>query len=363
VVDPTTDSVDTMVERFRNFAHTSRSRAPLYAALSSGIAAEPELAALLLQAPETQRQPVLLLVCVHHLLLDEQRHPLARWYPNLVDTPRSPDEPELMATFEEFVGDHRDALCALLASRSTQTNEVGRCAVFVPAFGIVADEMGALGHLDVGASGGLNLLVDRYRYRYTREGTDELIEVGPESPVVMTCSIRGEPPVPRTVPPIVARYGIDRSPFDITDPVESCWLEACVWPDQADRFHRLEAAIELAREHRPMVAAGDAVGSLAAGIAEVGISGHPVVTNSWVLNYLTAPERIAYLAELDRIGAERDLTWVFVEAPALVPELPAVPEPGRPDETVLTMVRWRSGRRVDVSLATCHPHGYWLHWR
>ena len=54
----------------------------------------------------------------------------------------------------------------LLATRTTQTNEVGRCGLFLPVFGMLADEVGPLGHIDVGTSGGLNLLLDRYEYRY-----------------------------------------------------------------------------------------------------------------------------------------------------------------------------------------------------
>ena len=41
------------------------------------------------------------------------------------------------------------------------------------------------------------------------------------------------------------------------------------------------------------------------------------MTNTWVLNYLTADERRAYVASLDELGADRDLSWVFVEMPVL----------------------------------------------
>ena len=54
---------------FAEFARTAAARAPLYARMSAGIAADPELAALLLPAPPTQRQPVLLFASVHDLLL------------------------------------------------------------------------------------------------------------------------------------------------------------------------------------------------------------------------------------------------------------------------------------------------------
>ncbi|MBG7606277.1 MAG: DUF2332 family protein [Actinobacteria bacterium] len=96
---------------------------------------------------------------------------------------------------------------------------------------------------------------------------------------------------------------------------------------------------------------------------QVGRNAHPVVTNSWVLNYLTSQERVDYLAELDRIGKARDLSWVYVEAPALIEELPNGPDPQDPHRTVLSLARWRDGQRTVEHLATCHPHGFWIQWR
>ena len=40
---------------------------------------------------------------------------------------------------------------------------------------LLADEVGPLGHLDVGASGGLNLLLDQYEYRYGDKPSDEAV--------------------------------------------------------------------------------------------------------------------------------------------------------------------------------------------
>jgi hypothetical protein len=111
------------------------------------------------------------------------------------------------------------------------------------------------------------------------------------------------------------------------------------------------------------VRAGDAVEDLAATIALVADHGHPVVLNTWVLNYLSDDQRRAYVSELDRLGASSDLSWIFAEMPALVSGLPVPDDPDRVHRTVLTVVRWREGvRRVD-HLADAHPHGYWINWR
>ncbi len=337
----------------------------MYSALAAGIAAEPSLFRLLLHAPTEQQQPVLLFACTHHLVLDEPDSELAQWYPNLTSPHRSIDDPALMPTFRTFVEARSTELTWLLSTRTTQTNEVGRCGLFLPVFGMLADEVGALGHIDIGASGGLNLLLDRYEYRYRaeHESASAFTAVGGPSTVVLEVSTRGAVPVPDAMPLIGARVGIDRQPIDITDPIESRWLEACVWPDQADRFHRLRAAIELATHVQPAVRSGDAIAALQTAVAEVGTRCHPVVTNSWVLNYLTPTQRSAYLHELDELGARRNLSWVFAESPALVPELPVDDDLHGTDVTVMALVRWRDGVRTSETLAVCHPHGYWVHWR
>ncbi len=347
-----------LTHHFREMAKSSLPRAPLYAALCRGVADDPELSRLLLLAPEQQRLPVLLLAASHKLVLEEPDHPLADWYANLRVPPRDPEDPALLPTYKSFVLERRDELATLLATRRTQTNEVGRCAMFVLAFGILAPEVGDLAHLDVGTSGGLNLLLDRYRYRFEPGGV-----LGPASTVVIECGTRGDPPIPVEVPSPVARCGIDVAPVDVTSDEEAHWLEACVWPDQADRFHRLAAAIDIARQAPPELLAGDAVRSLDPAIMRMARAGHPVVTNSWVLNYFTGEDRTAYLAELDRLGAEIDLSWVYVEAPALIPELPGPADLADPHRTMLSLARWRNGTRTVDHLATCHPHGFWIHWR
>jgi hypothetical protein len=353
---------DELSTEFASFAASATPRAPLYAAMSIGISRDPALHRLLLQAPPTQRLPVLLLAAIHDLLLADPSHRLARWYPNLTLDPLRPSDRNLLPVLRGFVGEHREEIRTRLATRSTQTNEVGRSALLLPAFALLASEVGPLGHLDVGASGGLNLLLDRFQYHYVSSDGDVTV-VGESSPVVLSTGTKGPAPIPSMLPTIRTRCGIDRRPIDVTDPTEARWLEACVWPDQAERFHRLVAAIELARTRPPELLAGDAVASLAAGVARVGTTAHPVVTNSWVLNYLTSDQRVAYLAELDRIGAERDLSWVYLEAPALIPELPTGPDPKDPHLTVLSLARWRNGERSVQHLATCHPHGFWIHWR
>jgi hypothetical protein len=341
---------------------------PLYRRLCHGAAGDAEVADRVLLSPDpAQRIPNLLLAAVHDVVLAGDHHPdavaLGHWYASVTDPPR-PVGRGVEDPWPHFraLALHHDGVAERLRTRTTQTNEVGRCGSLLPALGLLAQDVGPLGLLDVGASGGLNLLLDRYEYRY-RSADGATTRVGGPSTVRIDVDTTGAVAVPAAMPTIVARSGIDQRPIDVTDAEEATWLEACVWPDQADRFHRLVAAIGIAQQFPPDLVEGDAVTSLAAGIARVGTSAHPVVTNSWVLNYLTSAQRVAYLAELERIGAERDLSWVYAEAPARIPELPNAPDQRDDDLTVLSMVRWRGGERIVDHLATVHPHGFWMHWR
>ena len=110
---------------------------------------------------------------------------------------------------------------------------------------------------------------------------------------------------------------------------------------------------------------GDAVETVAALVAEAAASGHPVVTTSWVLNYFSAEARWQFVGALDRAAESVDLSWVYVESPALCPGLPGMPaaRQGPKQPTAVVLVRWRDGRRDARHVADAHPHGRWLHWR
>lgn len=341
--------------RFEASARQSSRRAPLYARLAAGVADDPALLELVRHAPPPQRLPVLLFACVHWMLLTQPGHELARWYPGLSDRPEVSDP---FPAFRSFCLEHRVELVELLGTRSTQTNEVGRCSLVLPWAAQVADELDApLVLVDVGTSAGLTLGIDRYRYRYEPEG----VTVGDPSPVSLTCGLRGAVPVPRGLPVVAARIGLDRDPVDLDDPDAIAWLRACVWPDQLDRARTLRSAIEVVRELRPEIRTADAVDGIAPILDEYVTVGHRVVTTTWMLNYLTGGERRRFMDRLDEVGTAGDLTWILAESPALTAELGIDHDPTRADLTHVVVVTWRGGHREQRTVATAHPHGYWMH--
>ena len=350
--------LDELTRRFRAFVDTARSRAPLYSTLAAAAAEDPSIVELMLAAPETQHNPVLLFAAVHDLLLQGLGPELAAFYPNLATEPAAAPGADVAISmaFRTFVAEHRESIRELVATRNMQTNEVARCALFlVPLAGLQA-ECGPLALVEVGASAGLNLLLPSYSYEYQPGGA-----VGDPSAVHLECGTRGDPPIPRSVPVVNAIVGLDIAPIDVADLDKARWLQACIWPDQADRFARLAAALEIARQHPPPIRQGDAVDDVVATIESVADRGHPVVMNSWMLGYLSEDGQRQYVAELDRFGAADDLSWVLLESPAATPGLP-VPGNAEDQSSYVSLVRWRGGSRAVERLAKCHPHGYWMHW-
>ncbi|MDQ7993953.1 MAG: DUF2332 domain-containing protein [Propionicimonas sp.] len=340
-------------DSLRRLALATGTRAPLYSRLAEAVAGNPEVLSILAGAPATHRAPVGLLAAVHYLLLADPGQPLAGWYPNLTDRPRT-DDP--VAAFEAFCAARRDEIVDLVSTRLPQTNEIGRSALLLVGLASLAGVDTPLAHLDVGASAGLNLLIEHYGYDFSgrRLGPDRL---------VLGCEVSGgKGPLPAAIPRFGGHLGLDRDPVDLSDPAQVRWLEACVWPDQADRFERLRTAIGLGREVGVRVRGGDAVSDLGAALDELGGAGHPVVTTSWVLTYLTDGDRAAFQEVLAARGARSDLSWVFAEAPAYAPGLPYPPGMEASELTVLATVSWRDGVRRVRHLATCHPHGYTLRW-
>lgn len=395
-LDITADVTDApgIANRFRVFAEQVVPRLPLYRRLCEAAADDLDVCARLLVAPPDQRTPNLLLAAVHDVLLAGAPEPLAAWYPSIPGRNPSPqarsravgrggDDPwphfRAMALGNPAVAEH-------LASRSVQTNEVGRSATLFPglyqatfaASSAPPGNLRPLGIIEIGASAGLNLHPGAYGYRYTVSSrSDEagrtltagrtFTAVGTSSRLMLDCELRGEkiPPLPEGALPVASAVGLDVAPLNLVDPVDTRWLEACQWPEQPERMARLRAAIALARLDPPDVRRGDAVDDLERQIDRVPAEALPVVTSTWVLTYLPIHRQRALMDLLDRIGTRRDVAMVLSEQPERIPGIDVPPRPdGAPDgrSTALVRLEWRDGQRIAVRLADQHPHGRWLEW-
>jgi len=350
-----------LVAGFRRWGDQALGHLPLYSRISTAVADDPAVRDLLLEAPKEQRQPVLLFATVNHLLLTGAEHRLARWYPTLGGRPDF--GVDAYPDFRDFVMSRRAQVLELLATRSTQTNEIGRCAVLRPAWAVVIEEVSApLGLIELGSSAGLNLLLDRWAYAYSPDGP----RYGdPATDVLVEAQSRGLP-LPALGPlELGSRVGIDLHPIPVGDDEAVRWLLACVWAEDLSRFRRLQRAIEVARTRPLRLVAGDIVELLPATAADIPLDQHLAVQNSWVLSYLPLQAREQLMSVLGELGAGRDLSWVSIESPEFTPGLDIPPRPdGVADDgaSVAVLSTWRGGRRTVRRLADCHPHGSWVRW-
>ncbi len=348
-------------EMFRGFARLEASgRHPLYERLAGIIAEQPAILALMEEAPPKQRLPTLLFAALHRVVLDHPDEPLARWYPSVTGEAVPGTDPT--AALLGACAAHEHSLRAMLRTRSTQTNEVARCAALLPAFALAARELARpLAVIELGASAGLNLNLPRYAYDYG----DGRIRGEQSSRVSIRCRLRGPiaAPLPDEPLPIASAVGVDLEPIDPRDEAASGWLRACIYADVSARLERLDGALAIARESPPDVRRGDLLEELPRLLAETPPTLAPCVVHTWTILYLSADEREMLATELASAGSGRDLAWVSAEPPGAIPGLrEPPPDPALPFASMLTLTTFRDGRRADTVLARAHPHCEWMQW-
>ena len=230
-----------------------------------------------------------------------------------------------------------------------QTNEVSRSAALMAGLLVVAAETRfPVALYELGASAGLNLLLDRYDIHLggVRAGT-------PGSGVMVRPDWTGPPP-PDTPVRVTHRRGVDLRPGDVRDAVHRERLRAYVWPDQQDRVARLEAALAIAQAGPPVVDAGDAADWTE---AQVALAPQPGVTrvlmHSVAWTYFPAPTQARIATHMAAAGArataDAPLAWLGFE-----------PSPGHLQPPALRLRTWPGGP-VRL-LGTGSPHGHWLRW-
>ena len=207
--------------------------------------------------------------------------------------------------------ERRDWLARFVAEQDVQTNEVGRCSALLPAFLEVARIAGRrLDLLELGPSAGLNLVFDRYRYRYRNGDWGD-----PASEVVLTADERTPVPGPlleRTLE-IGRRRGIDLNPVDVTTEDGLRTLMCFIWADQRVRLERVKRAAAVARRSPPELIRGDYVDELPRALAERDSHALTVVFQTASTQYL-ARERYAELrAILAEAASDTPLAWVSTQ--------------------------------------------------
>jgi hypothetical protein len=296
------------------------------------------------ERPRADMLALRLMGATHRLALDGRAPDLARRYPS---TGGDGDVEGAWRALLALVDERRDDVRELVA-RPVQTNEVGRCGALLGGFLEAARATALpLRLLEVGASAGLNLRWDRYRYALSGDGW------GPgDSPVGIEVELEGDarPPLD-VVPRVVERRGCDREPLDPTTPEGRLTLLSYVWPDQVERLGRLRGALDVAREVPARVERAGADEWVERELARPVAGALTVVFHSIVAQYLDRAARERFVAAIaaagERASADAPLAWLRME-------------PGG-DQTEVRLTLWPPGE--ERLLASAQYHGRTVRWR
>jgi hypothetical protein len=221
--------------------------------------------------------------------------------------------------------------------------------MLLPCFLEVARATGAdaFDLIELGSSAGLNLVWDRYRYRYANG------DWGPaEAALELAGEERGLVPRPLLAlrPHVRRRIGIERDPIDVTSEEDALLLKSFVWADQHGRLDRLDRAIEALGRDPPELVRGDFVELLPDVLASTGSDGLTLVFQTASLGYGPPDARKRVSATLAEAGRNRRLAYVSSGRPL-----------DRSDHYYgLWVTVWPGGEARVV--ANAGFHGQWLEW-
>ena len=343
-----------LIAYFQYFGnHHAPQISPLYAKYSHHVARSDYLLELASKATYGQPAANLIFAAVHYLLADRFKDdPLADYYDTLGGS-RSYDDGNPCTLFETFIRSHEIDVMALASTRITNTNEIGRCGVLLPAFMMVAQEAAtALHMIEIGPSCGLIMCWDKYGYdiggaSHGRAGAQ---------PTISTQARGTPPPLTAALPNVLSRKGLELHKVDIEDPDTLAWQLALIWPGGSDRANRIRQAFDVARSMKPAIIEGDALETIRDVIETLPGDGAICVHQSFV-KYQIPPKLHAVLsstlADLSkkrpiwRVGME----WIDDGARGL--------EKG---DNSLVLSRYKNGGCTSQHLAFCDAHGRWIEW-
>jgi hypothetical protein len=249
-----------------------------------------------------------------------------------------------------ILAERAEWLREFVEKRGVQTNEVQRSWLLLPCFLEIARRTGVqtLDLLELGTSAGLNLVWDRYGYRYQHGswGRDD-------ASLVLTGEERRPVPARRlqVALHVRRRRGVDLSPLDVTRSDDALLLKSFVWADQTARLERLDRAVETLREDPPELEQGNVVERLPELLAERQPGALTVVFQTAVRGYLSRQSWKQMLVALDEAGRQFPLALVSVSQPA----------PGEHGFWGIWLRLWPDGEKR--LLAHAGFHGQWLEWR
>lgn len=287
-----------------------------------------------------------LMGAVHRLVLQGKVPKLAAHYPSAGGRVRGNAWP----AFRDALSSHGDQIRRVL-DRPVQTNEVGRSVALLGGFIAIAQTFQfPLRLFEVGASAGLNLLWDRYRYESSYgDWGDE------RSPVRFEDAFAGGVPPLGVEVKVANRMGCDEHPLDPRSENDRLTLMSYVWPDQTQRFERLRAALEIARIARAKVDKAGALEWLTKHLTSLERGVATVVYHTIVLQYFSTRDRRLFRELMGEAGSRATdaapFAWLRFEPSSITTG---------GGQFVVRLTTWPG--RVGRAIATAPPHGFPVSW-
>nr|WP_289847852.1 DUF2332 family protein [Lentibacter algarum] len=271
---------------------------------------------------------------LHALVINEQDAALAAQYPPHQATALWPAAKAAMHNHAAFLDAWMD--------NAPQTNEVRRAATLIAAAQLLTARYNLPLRLsELGASGGLNLMFDKFALALPEE------HFGPQDAAITLSPEWSGPMPPKATLRVTDRCGVDLNPLDPKQPEDALKLLAYLWPDQPERLERTRAAIEM---HDATLTKADAIDWLKTRLARPQQGTLHLVYSTIAWQYFPAAAQSLGTALIEQAGAmateQAPLAWFAME------------NDGAGDGAALTLRLWPGDH--NISLGRADFHGRWI---
>lgn len=341
---------DKIKNQFLAFANTEcKDNSELYYQLSIEISKDEELLRIAHFSKEGQPVANLFLASVHFLLLKNQDHQLAKFYPSI--SGKSTKEIPFIL-FKKFCLTHEAAIKKIISAKIVQTNVINRCAYLMPVFSkIISAGNKPATLIDIGTSAGLTLNFDQYEYRYNGKNL-----FGKSKVIIDSKLIDSDVPEIFDIHQPITKIGVDQHIVDLTNDEQILWLKALIWPDQLDRFVAMDEALKSKELTKIQFVHGSSVVDLEKVISNTGYEQNLIVYATHVLYQFSPQQKKDFYAMLKRTGKAKNFYFLSAEG------IKELRERYHSKETVVELTKYQNGVEMRMLIAETNGHANWIKW-
>lgn len=272
---------------------------------------DPKLCPILCSARNIAHAAYLYPAAIHSILMQSSSDPLAAFFPNLGGN-RSTDDADFASSLKQFVGAHAvDISQKLQRYDHVVKSDPRRAAVLRCA---VAEAWRALDKparyvlIDFGCGIGTSMLLDRSDTIVT----EDILRITLAAELALEVPLRGGRPDPE-LPTAERRIGLDITRLDPTLSDDRNFVLGHVFPEQAEAFRGLQAAIAQLAQDPPEYRTGDTLQELEETLNQLEPGLPVILMHSMMIHCLTPEERHTLDKLLAEEGARRPLARVSFE--------------------------------------------------